>query len=104
MCVVLQHHFGKGARCAPPLHPPGLWLLQGIEPIPEPFSRSPVDHSQASGRLHPPLEGASVLPQDPHGRGDFALPWTPSTGLCSLDRTMVSPMETTEGPSSPLDT
>lgn len=39
---------------------------------------SPVDHSQASGRLHPPLGEASALPQDPHGQGDFALPWTPS--------------------------
>ena len=25
MCVVEQHHLGKGARCAPPLHAPGLW-------------------------------------------------------------------------------
>ena len=36
-----------------------------------------------------PLMGASKLPQDPHGRGDFALPWTPSTnGLsCPLEPT-----------------
>lgn len=25
-------HLGKGVRCAPPLHPPRLWLDQGIEP------------------------------------------------------------------------
>ena len=24
MCAVLPAHLGKGARCAPPLHPPGL--------------------------------------------------------------------------------
>ena len=33
MCVVLQHHLGKGTRCASPLHPPGLCLIQGIEPF-----------------------------------------------------------------------
>ena len=42
MCFVLQNHLGKGARCAPPLHPPGLWLLQGIEPIAEPAERIAV--------------------------------------------------------------
>lgn len=30
---------GKGTRCASPLHPPGQWLFQGIEPFPEPSDR-----------------------------------------------------------------
>jgi hypothetical protein len=46
MCVVLQHHLGKGPRCAAPLHPPGHGPDQGIEPIPRQQTVSPVNHSQ----------------------------------------------------------
>lgn len=53
MCFVLQSYLGKGSRCAPPLHPPGPWLLQGIEPIPKPSTVSPVDHSQRETSLSP---------------------------------------------------
>jgi hypothetical protein len=46
MCVVVQHHLGKGSRCAPPLHPPGHGPDQGIEPIPSQQTVSPVNHLQ----------------------------------------------------------
>ena len=39
MCVVIQHHLAKGARCAPPLDPPGLWRVRDIEPLPAPSNR-----------------------------------------------------------------
>jgi len=61
MCAVVQHHLAKGARCAPPLDPPGPWRRQALSP-PPPSQRPAV----AS-----PLEGAAVLPQDPHGQGAF---------------------------------
>ena len=31
-CAWYYHALGKGSRCAPPLHPPGLWLRSGHEP------------------------------------------------------------------------
>lgn len=32
MCFVVQNHLGKGARCAPPLHPPGRGSVRGLTP------------------------------------------------------------------------
>lgn len=32
MCFVVQNHLGKGARCAPPLHPPGRGSVRGSTP------------------------------------------------------------------------
>lgn len=32
MCFVVQNHLGKGARCAPPLHPPGRGSVRGFTP------------------------------------------------------------------------
>lgn len=39
---------GREARCAPPVHPPGLWHLTGIEPDQVPVGRlqlspNPID-------------------------------------------------------------
>lgn len=61
MCVVVQHHLGKGTRCAPPLHPPSLWLVSGYRthhPARERFAaqprarrlRSPCTHDQRGYR------------------------------------------------------
>lgn len=78
MCVVVQHHLGKGTRCAPPLHPPGLGSYWASNP------------SRASGTYHrsitrrawrrpsppAPNHGSSELSRspEPHSKGDFALP------------------------------
>ncbi len=32
MCFVVQNHLGKGARCAPPSHPPGRGSVKGLTP------------------------------------------------------------------------
>lgn len=56
MCVVIQHHLAKGARCAPPLDPPDCGASRASSPFPRHPTVSPVDHSQ----------------------GDVALPCTPS--------------------------
>ena len=53
---------GKGTRCAPPLHPLGQWLFQGIEPIPEPRS---YRRSTTRGRLRSPCTHRSF--QEDHG-------------------------------------
>src|SRR5690606_23022133 len=37
MCVVVQHHLGKGAAAHPRCIPPALALW--IDPVPEPFNR-----------------------------------------------------------------
>lgn len=39
-----QHHLGKGARCAPPFHPPGRWPGFGIELTPGQCTDPPVQH------------------------------------------------------------
>jgi len=46
MCVVLQHHLGKGARCAPPLHPPGRGSSRALNPFQSQKIVSPINHSQ----------------------------------------------------------
>ena len=46
MCVVLQHHLGKGARCAPPLHPPGHGSFRALNPFQSQKIVSPINHSQ----------------------------------------------------------
>ena len=72
MCVVLQHHLGKGTRCASPLHPPGLWRFTGIEPVfratatsgrciatreePPSSPKTPMAISLRPGRLRSPLD------------------------------------------------
>ena len=89
MCFVVQNHLGKGARCAPPLHPPGLWLLQGIEPVAEPVERIAVPSLAEDFALPAPIDLAGVpAPKTPDhfmettssrpGKGAFALPfpWT----------------------------
>lgn len=60
MCFVVQNHLGKGARCTPPLHPPGLWLLQGIEPVAEPVERIAVQSLAGDFALPAPIDLAGV--------------------------------------------
>lgn len=101
MCGVVHRNLGKGTRCASPLHPPGLWLLQGIDPIPEPIDRiagqplaretslspaphrsfqedhwafaPPGPHEHRSGRCIATRVGAFALPRDPHRAGGWEI-------------------------------
>lgn len=84
MCVVVQHHLGKGTRCAPPLHPPGLGSYWASNP------------SRASGTYHrsitrrawrrpsppAPNHGSSELSRspEPHSQGAFGAPCTHRLG------------------------
>lgn len=55
MCVVVPRHPGKGARCAPPLHPPGYWRLATPSKRPGVSSRqtlAPFDHAALVRRRH----------------------------------------------------
>lgn len=46
LCVVVQHHLGKGTRCAFPLHPSGLGSCRGLTPFQSQRNVSPFHHSQ----------------------------------------------------------
>lgn len=46
MCFVVQNHLGKGARCAPPLHPPGCGSVRALNPFQSQKIVSPINHSQ----------------------------------------------------------
>ncbi len=78
MCVVVQHHLGKGTRCAFPLHPSGL----GSSWVSNPSRASGTYHRSITRRAwrHPsppaPNHGSSELSRspEPHSQGDFALP------------------------------
>jgi hypothetical protein len=56
--------------CAPPLHPPGLWLLLGIEPIPEPSDR--IADQPLARRLRSPCT---------HRPRGYRAPWNHSQRL-----------------------
>lgn len=65
MCFVVQNHLGKGARCAPPLHPPGLGSVRALSP-----SRASRTYRRSftRGRLRSPCthrHGGRACPQDP---------------------------------------
>ena len=51
--------------CTPPLHPPGLWLFQGIEPF---QSQRPYRRSSTLGRHRSP---------EPIDQGAFVPLWNP---------------------------
>ena len=53
---------GKGSRCAPPLHPPGLWLFHGIEPVQEPVERIPVQSVAGDFALPAPIDQRAIAP------------------------------------------
>ena len=56
MCFVVQNHLGKGARCAPPLHPPGRGSVRGSTPSQSQQNVSPFNHSrETSLSLHPSI-------------------------------------------------
>ena len=90
------------ARCAPPLHPPGWWHFQGVEPISEPADRiagqtlagdfalpapidqwaiAPLETTRTVWPLHHQTGERSCFPQYPHDhfmetrKGAFALPF-----------------------------
>jgi len=122
-------HLGKGTRCAPPLHPPGRWLPQGIEPIPSQKTVSPVNHSrETSLSLHPstwraflpprPLTMSwrrfhrdqerehvvAALPMDPsHRPKGVSHPLEPRPTLRGLDAASVSTLNPIKGLSCPLN-
>ena len=98
MCVVVQHHLGKGARCAPPLHPPGPWRSFGIEPnrASKTYRRlitrrawryaSPPaqNHARTVWPVEHHLREASTLPQVPHGQRYAAEPQRCSVGKIEI--------------------
>ncbi len=90
MCFVVQNHLGKGARGAPPLHPPGRGSVRGSTPCQSQQNVSPFNHSrETSLSLHPSiLSGGSgaIVPLETHShrlavaspiRGAFLLPRYP---------------------------
>lgn len=99
-------HLGKGTRCAPPLHPPGLGSYWASNP------------SRASGTYHrsitrrawrrpsppAPNHGSSELSRspEPHSQGDFALPAPIDLGGVPAPKTPDHSMEAKDGSESPL--
>ena len=78
MCDVLHHHLGKGARCAPPLHPPGHGLDPGIEPA-SVRNVSTFHPSQRSLRRSPaPHRPGAFEPPGP-----LTMSWRPGGRSCS---------------------
>ena len=71
MCCTTTH-LGKGARCAPPLHPPGRGSFRALNPFQSQKIVSPINHSrETSLSLHPSiLSGRSVAiaPPEPTRR------------------------------------
>lgn len=119
MCFVVQNHLGKGARCAPPLHPPGLWLLQGIEPIPEPVERiavpslagvwppAPTTREEPPRSPKTPMAGETSLSPGPHRLRSVPAPETPDhfmetgKGAFALPFPWTHPID--QEPSCPLE-
>lgn len=55
MCCTTTH-LGKGARCAPPLHPPGRGSSRALNPFQSQQIVSPINHSrETSLSLHPSI-------------------------------------------------
>lgn len=76
---VTTRSLGKGARCAPPLHPPGLRRITGIEPVQR--------HEETS--LSPnPIDQRACLPLGtqplPARRASVPAPLDPMTEALSL--------------------
>ena len=91
MCVVVPRYLAKGTRCAPLLDTPGHGTIRHRAFMCQ-LIVSPINHSQV---LEIDLSTCTepcpnVWPFDYHQ--GVCRPWT---------RTMVSPMETSKGPSSP---
>ncbi|OKL42906.1 hypothetical protein A3843_16240 [Pseudovibrio exalbescens] len=95
MWLVVQTNLGKGGAAPPVCIPPAIGSFRALNPFQSQQNVSPFHHSQAFGRCTTTWEGASKLPQDPHGNfietnparigsrhrlvggsraGDFALP------------------------------
>lgn len=102
MCFVVQNHLGKGARCAPPLHPPGLWLRQGIQPTPKPLKRFAARPRAGDITLPAPIDTEGVpapVTLDQFMEMPSAGPWKGSLALPCPGR-----IPSTKGPSSPCGT
>ena len=82
MCCTTTH-LGKGARCAPPLHPPGRGSVRALNPFLSQKIVSPINHSQGletslSTCTEPWIMGAIVPTLEPHSR-ETSLSLHPST-------------------------
>ena len=105
LCIVIQYPLGKGARCAPPFHPPSHGSSWASNP------------SRASGTYHrsitrrawrrpspsAPNHGSSELSRSPkpHSQGDFALPAPIDLGGVPAPKTPDHSMEAKDGSASP---
>lgn len=77
MCFVVQNHLGKGTRCAPPLHPPGLGSFRALSPLRSHPTVSPVDPSQGDFALPAPIDQRAAAPLETHSSGYW--PPTPAS-------------------------
>jgi hypothetical protein len=97
MCVVVQHHLGKGAAAHPRCIPPAHGSVRGSTPFQRHPTVSPVDHSQGDFALPAPIDLGAFLPPRPltiswrpgrelsrcpslepsHRPGGLRAPWTP---------------------------
>ncbi len=114
---------GKGSRCAPPLHPPGLWPFLGIEPTPEPrtYPRSisrrrlrsplqsidqraiaPLETTRNLWPLHHQSGERSCYPQYPHDHFMETISSRPGRAFHSCP--CLGTIPSTKGPSSPIGT
>lgn len=91
MCVVVPHPLGKGARCAPPLHPPGSGQVRALSPnlasktyrrfITRRAWRLPSPPAPNHGPAIRRWTGSrAIAPPEPHSQGDFGSPCTHRLG------------------------